>query len=415
MKLKSILLAILITVCSIVLIVICLIIWGGHNNENTTIEDEAKITSTEEKVTHQLENMSLAEKIGQLLYVVYSSNAVDDRLKDTIKSVKPGGFIIFENNITNKNQLKEYIDTLQNLSDTPMFIGIDQEGGIVQRLKPKGDITATNIPPMYNVGKICGDDKDLPYDIGYVIGRELSVFGINMNFAPVVDIYSNPNNTVIGKRAFSNTSDNVSEMALNVGKGLGDNNIIPVYKHFPGHGDTKEDSHYTLPILNKSYEELSNLELVPYFDLIENGIDAIMVAHIALPKITGDNVPASLNKKVVNDILRDKLGFKGLVVTDGVNMRALSDNYSTKEIVCMAVDAGVDMILMPNTSKDARDGLMECLNEGKITVEQIDAAVKRILTLKYNRGLFNDGKTPSFDTLEDINYLEKVTRIKQIR
>lgn len=358
------------------------------------IGEEYTIT-TREKVENQLNSMSLGEKIGQLLYITYDKGTVSDVFNETIRDIKPGGFILFENNIINKNQLNEFVDTLQDISDIPMFIGIDQEGGVVQRLRAKEDITATDIPSMYDIGRAYTTDKKLPYDMGDVMGKELRVFGINMDFAPVVDIYSNPANTVISTRAFSNTSDHVSEMALAVGQGLSDNGVIPVYKHFPGHGDTREDSHYVLPISNKSYDELSNLELVPYFDLIKNGVDVIMVGHIALPKITGDNIPASLNKKIVNDILRDKLGFQGLVITDGVNMGALANNYSTKEIACMAIDAGVDMILMPNTSAATYSGLLECLNDGELTIEQVDMAVTRILTLKYNKGLFDERATAS--------------------
>ncbi len=257
---------------------------------------------------------------------------------------------------------------------------------------------------MYYVGDM--NDLKLTNDVGKVIGEELRVFGINMDFAPVMDIYENKDNTVIGKRSFGTDYKRVSEQALALGNGLKETGIIPVYKHFPGHGNTSVDSHYDLPIVTKTKEELLSDDILPFKDAIKNGEDIIMIGHLAVPNITGDNTPASLSREIITDLLKKELGFKGLVVTDALNMGALSNNYTYEEIYVKAINAGVDILLMPPSSKEALKIIRESVNKGLINEETINNSVKKILTLKYSK------IDKEYDNYLDSSYLNSVKHKK---
>ena len=304
---------------SILLIILIVYFRNINLKENNS---EPEIDEKESWIEEKMKSMSLEEKIGQMLIVYDYSQEVDDELLNKLNEIKPGGFILFRKNFANYEQTQKLISDINSTSEIPMFISIDQEGGRVQRLKELDDQTITLFPSMYELGNT--NDENLADEVGKVMGEELRVFNINMNFAPVLDIYSNPSNTVIGDRSFGRTAETVSKMALSFSEGLKSTGIIPVYKHFPGHGNTFEDSHDTLPIINKTKEELMELELKPFIDAIDNGAEVIMVGHLAVPKITGDTTPASLSRKIVTDLLKKELGFEGIVITDALNMGALT-------------------------------------------------------------------------------------------
>lgn len=347
------------------------------NNKDTKLSlEQFNNLSIEEKVDYKLKNMTLDEKIAQMLVLYYTKDTVDDSLKKTLKTNAPGGFIIMSDNITTFDKTKKFIDDLKSNSEIPLIISIDQEGGIVQRLRDLQDVSATKIPSMYYLGET--KDDNLAKEVGKVMAEELRTLGINVVYAPDSDIFSNENNKVIGKRSFGTDSDTVSKMSVALAKGLEENQIIATYKHFPGHGDTDVDSHSNLPVINKSYENIKNEELIPFVNAINNDAKLIMVGHLALPEITNDNTPATLSKKVVTDILKNDLGYKGLVITDALNMGALTKNYSYEEIYTKAIDAGVDLLLMPNGSKNAINIIKNKINE-----DRINESVKKILTFKY--------------------------------
>ncbi len=335
-----------------------------------------------DKIKEQLNSLSLDEKIGQMLMISYRSIVADNNLISVLNDVKPGGFIMFSENFESYTQVNKFLNDIKSTADIPLFISVDQEGGRVQRLKSLTDKKVTVIPPMLELGKT--NNSLLAYDVGQVMGEELGVFGINMDFAPVLDIYSNPNNTVIGNRSFGQTYELVSKMALSFSKGLESTGVIPVYKHFPGHGDTATDSHYDLPVIEKSKEELLNFELKPFIDAINNGAKVIMIGHLAIPNITHDDTPASLSKELITDLLKEELGYDGLVITDAVNMGALTNNYTSKEIYIKAINAGVDILLMPSPAKDALKIIKEAVVNGEISEEQINNSVLKILKLKEN-------------------------------
>ena len=368
---------------------------------------QEEVNPKEEWIEDTLDNLSLEEKIGQMLIVSDYSTSMTDELLANFNEVKPGGFILFGENIKSYEQTTNLIKDIKNTSNIPLFISIDQEGGRVQRIKKLPDATVSIIPPMYNLGLT--NDINLAYEVGKVIGEELRVFDINMDFAPVLDIYSNPKNTVIGNRSFGTTAEIVSNMGISLAKGLENTGIIPVYKHFPGHGDTLEDSHTTLPIINKTKEELMDMELKPFIEAIENDAEIIMVSHLAVPKITGNNTPATLSKEIITDLLKEELGFDGIVITDALNMKALTNEYTEEEIYIKAINAGVDILLMPDFDIETINIIKQAITSAEISEEQIDKSVSKILDLKYD--LLEQENIYTKEYLGSISHQEIISKI----
>lgn len=364
----------------ILFIFIITILTGCSNNKKVSNKDFEKL-SIEEKVNYKMDNLSIDEKIAQMLIVYYIGDEYDENLSNIIKEVKPGGFILMSDNITTYDRTLNFVKGMQNDSDIPMIISTDEEGGSVQRIKGIRDISVTDIPYMYYLGQT--KDKNLAYKVGEIIANELRTIGVNLTYAPVMDIYSNPNNTVIGKRSFGSDPNTVYDMATSLKNGIEDNLVNTCIKHFPGHGDTETDSHFEIPIINKTLDELENSNLLPFIKSI-NDTNMIMVGHIALPKITNSSIPASLSKEIVTDLLKNKYNYKGLVITDALNMRSLTDNYSDKEIYTMAINAGVDLLLMPNGSKNAIKYIKEAIDDEEIDINTINESVRKILTYKYS-------------------------------
>lgn len=371
----------------IVIIFLFVILLIGCGNENKDEKKESNVnkelSEIDKKVEEQLEKMTLEEKIGQMIIVFYASDHMDNTLKSALTEVQPGGFILFKDNITTYEKTLKLIKEIKELVSIPMFMSIDEEGGTIQRLYYLKDKEITDIPDMYEVGK--KNDLSLTYEVGKVIAEELRVFGINMDFAPVIDVFSNPLNTVIGKRSFGDKPSLVSKNGYELAKGLEDNGVIAVYKHFPGHGNTSVDSHENLPIVDKTKEELMNFDLIPFIDAINNNAKVIMIGHLAVPDITKDNTPASLSKTLITDFLKKELKYDGLVITDALNMKALTNYYSDSEICGKAVDAGVDILLMPSSSRKCLKSVLDEIKSGKIDEKRIDESVRKILKLKYEK------------------------------
>ena len=367
---------------SILILFIVAIMFVGCNSkkEDKSKEEKGKMT-IDERVEYELENMSLDEKIGQMMIVFYEKEVMDSTLKSALEEVKPGGFILFKENITTYENTLKLIKEIKETADIPMFISIDEEGGIVQRLKALLDVKATDVPYMYSVGE--KNDLELTKSVGKLLAEELRVFGINLDFAPVLDVYSNPNNQVIGRRSFGSDKELVVKHGIALSNGLEENGVLSVYKHFPGHGNTATDSHFSLPVLDLTKEELDEVDVYPFKEAIKNNAKMIMVGHLAVPKLTGDETPASLSKKVVTDYLRNELKFDGLIVTDGLNMGALTNYYSKDEICAKAVEAGVDILLMPSSSRQCLKSVKQAIEDGKFDEERIDESVRKILKLKY--------------------------------
>ena len=379
--------------------------------ENTSEpEPDEPTTEIAIKVEEKLQSMSLKDKIGQMIIVSASGHGttLSSSFTNIINTVHPGGVLIMSDNVGTKDNLSSLISGVNQLNsaytDIPLIWGVDQEGGRVQRLS-SAKVGATTIPQMYDLGMT--GNPSLAYDVGVAVGEELRVFGFNMDFAPVADIWSNPNNTVIGKRSFGNDSALVSKMTLPFAEGLESTGVTAVFKHFPGHGDTLADSHVSLPLITKSKEELLASEIIPFQNAIANGAKVIMVGHLAVPALTGDNTtPTSLSKSTITDFLKGELGFDGIVVTDGLNMAALNA-YSKKDLYTMALNAGVDLLLGPTDPVEAANIIYEGIQNGTISEDIINTSVRKILTLKYemNETSYDDsylGSTAHKDLMSQI-------------
>lgn len=371
----------------IILIILCISVYTLYIFPKT---EEQKLMQQIEDTLNQL---SLEEKIAQMIIISDNNTTMTEPLKTKLETYQPGGFIFFKNNFTNLEDSLQLIENIKNTARIPMFLSIDQEGGRVQRITSDVDLKITDIPPMSEVGN--KNSEQLAFQIGNLIAEELRVFQLNMNFAPVLDIFSNPQNKVIYNRSFGNNSKIVSSMGIAVAKGMKEKGIIPVYKHFPGHGDTSVDSHLDLPILTKTKQELKDLELIPFENAIADGADIIMIGHLAVPEITNSNIPASLSSELITGLLKEEMGFDGLVITDALNMKALTKNYTESEIYELAINARVDLLLMPESLESAIEEIKKSCEKNTIKVEQIDNSVRKILKLKYTK-LLNDSLDQSY-------------------
>jgi beta-N-acetylhexosaminidase len=346
-----------------------------------------------------LAHMTLSEKAGQMLmpdirqWKGKPTTEVHEGIAQAIREQDLGGLILFDKNIVNARQLTTLTHELQQeAGDIPLFLGIDQEGGVVNRI-PGG----TNLPGQMALG--AARDTALARAAGQLTGAELKALGVQMNFAPVLDVNSNPDNPIIGIRSYGSDPEWVSRLGLATMQGLREAGVIPAVKHFPGHGDTMMDSHLGLPILSHDRERLEQVELKPFRAVIENGAEMIMSAHVAFPAIdsgqlvslkdgTSMPIPATLSRRVMTGLLREELGFEGVVISDAFTMDAIRAHVGEERAVQMAVSAGVDIILMPQDPAAAHRVLIEAVKEGTISEDKLDASVKRILKLKQRYGLF---------------------------
>jgi beta-N-acetylhexosaminidase len=335
----------------------------------------------EDKIQDKLDSMTLEEKAGQLLIVGFKGTFLNDRTKSYLNDLKVGGLILFDRNIESKGQIIGLVEEIKGSNaeeDIPLFLCIDEEGGSISRL-PK---EYRRLPDPFQIGET--NDVDIAFQFGQLLGNRVKGLGLNLNFAPVLDIHSNPDNPVIGKRAYGTNPERVSDIGLEVAKGIRNSSIIPAVKHFPGHGDTSTDSHLELPIIDKSLEELRNFELIPFEDAIENNIEMIMMAHILLPSLDKD-YPATLSKKIVHDLLRDEMGYEGVIVSDDMTMGAIVNNFTLEDACIDFLKAGGDILLVCHGEDNPRivfDKIIDAVEIGELSMEEIDEKVYRILELK---------------------------------
>lgn len=336
---------------------------------------------TVDPIKAEIDAMSLEEKVGQLVIVGVEGYQMDQNATYLIQRNHVGGFILFKKNIQDKDQMLSLLNSLKesnSVSKVPLFLSIDEEGGRVSRLPSE----FLKLPTNKEIGK--RNNPALSFNIGSILGQELKLFGMNLNFAPVLDINSNPKNPVIGDRSFGAKSDIVSSLGVETMEGIQSENIIPVVKHFPGHGDTSVDSHVGLPVVNHDLQRLRSFELVPFSNAIKNGADAVMVAHILLPKIDAKN-PASFSEAVITDLLRNEMNFSGVVITDDFTMGAIVKNYEIGAAAVKSIQAGSDIVLVCHgfdKQQAVIKALLEAARSGEISGERLDQSVYRILKLK---------------------------------
>lgn len=352
-------------------------------------------------IQNKVDTMSLDEKIGQLLVVGLDGYSISENMNNLIKENKVGGVILFSKNVESSNQLVSLINSIKTSNSqnkTPLLISVDEEGGRVSRMPTE----IKKIPTNKIIGK--RNDGDFSYNIGKIIGEELKAFGFNMNFAPVLDISSNPNNPVIGDRSFGNNVDIVNKLGIKTMQGIIDSGIIPVVKHFPGHGDTSVDSHIGLPVVNKDLTQLNDFELIPFKEAIKNNVDTIMVSHILLNKIDL-NFPASMSKIIITDILRESLKFKGVVITDDMTMGAIVKYYDIGDASVKSINAGSDLILVCHGYENELkviNSLKLAVQNKIITEERLNESVYRILKLKEKYTINDDSvKNPNIDEINN--------------
>ncbi|UCD83793.1 MAG: beta-N-acetylhexosaminidase [Deltaproteobacteria bacterium] len=328
--------------------------------------------------------MNLEQKIGQLLMVGFNGLSSTREIKELITEYHIGGVILFERNIKSPLQIAKLCQELQSASpEIPLFIAIDQEGGKgFSRLKAP----FTLFPGNHALGECFLKTKSikLAYQFGEVTAKELNAVGINFNLAPVLDVNTNPKNPIIGKRAFGDDSHLVSELGLAVIAGLQDNKVIACGKHFPGHGDTAVDSHKELPVVDHDLKRLCKVELRPFEHAVKNGLRTVMTAHVLYPQLD-KKFPATLSGRIVDGLLREKLDFEGLVISDDLEMGAIAKNFEIEEAAVKAVKAGIDILLIshhPDKQKQVFRAILNAVEQGKIPEERIDLSWEWIIGLK---------------------------------
>lgn len=356
-------------------------------------EDSAEATEAliQKRTEKKLSEMTLEEKVAQLFYVtpeqLTGANpviAAGSTTESALNSCPVGGLIYSDQNFVDGKQMRAMLGAVQGFAlkdqDLPLFLGVDEEGGRVRRI---GSQEAADVPEIGSMLEYAESGAGAVYEAADTIGSYLQNLGFNMDFAPVADVLTNPENEVIGDRSFGTDAALVTECADAYAGALRENEIIPVYKHFPGHGGTAADSHLGEAFLSEDYNTLLGGALIPFQDGVKKNIECIMAGHISCPAITGDEMPATLSGTMITGILRGDLGYDGIVITDALQMKAISEKYSSAEAAVLAIQAGCDMLLMPSDFPSAYQGVLSALQTGMISEERIDESLRRILKEKY--------------------------------
>lgn len=348
-----------------------------------------------------LREMTLRQKVGQLFLVrpedLYDNPSQEEsgetnsirvtelteEMTAMLEAYPVGGIAMFSENITSPEQITAFNASLQAASAIPLFLAIDEEGGLVSRLARH---TAFDLPRYKSVAAVgASENPEDAREMGSTIGAYLAEYGFNLDFAPVADVNTNPSNPVIGKRAFSGSGEVAAGMAAAMAEGLNSQGIIATFKHFPGHGDTAEDSHYGLAVTYRTGDQLASCELLPFLNA--DGNDFIMVGHIAVPEMTGNMIPASMSDYMVKQVLKGGLEFTGLVITDSLSMGAITQLYTPGEAAVTALLAGCDVLLLPENMEGAFEAVVTAVENGILTEEWLDETVLRILEFKQMHGI----------------------------
>lgn len=351
--------------------------------QNLSKEDLRKANHWVDKT---YKHLSQEERLGQLFIVALYTNKGENEIsnvRNIVVNDKIGGLILMQDDASREINL---VNEFQQKSKVPLMIGMDAEWGVYQRIA-----TAHKFPWAMTLGAI--QDKNLIHQMSAKIAEDCHRMGINWDFAPVVDVNTNPNNPIIGNRSFGSEVNNVIGSALAYANGLQDNNILAAIKHFPGHGDTSTDSHLDLPVVSHNLERLNAIELAPFKALMNKGIGGVMVAHLYVPSLeSGKGIPASVSKNIITGLLKDQLGYKGLIITDALNMGAVANKYKPGELDALAFKAGNDIMLFSQGVAEGKKLIQKAIDNGEIPQSRVEESVKKILLTKYFLGL--DKYTP---------------------
>jgi beta-N-acetylhexosaminidase len=334
-----------------------------------------------------IDSMSLEEQVAQLFILTLGEehSAPSDELERFITATRAGGYILFRGNITTVEKTRALTDAIGRYSAIAPFLCIDEEGGTVSRLRTAGLPGFSAQPTAQRIGST--GDPENAFNAGEAIGQALASIGVNVNFAPVADVLTNPRNTVIGSRSFGSDPERVSIMASAFQAGFRSQGVMSSPKHFPGHGNTSDDSHFGRAVIASDSAHMAAVEYVPFARLIAEGAEFVMTGHIIAPGASPDSLPATLSRYFVTDVLRNELGFDGIIITDAMNMGAITRNYCSAEAAVMALQAGVDMILMPDDFDEAVNSILTAVRDGEISHGRIRESLVRILQAKLSAGL----------------------------
>lgn len=356
-----------------------------------TEKPEAVVTPETQQAVDFVAGMTLEQKIAQMFVITPEAltgypnvTAAGDTTKTCYQQKPVGGIIYMEENLLGSEQTTKMLTDMQAIAEEttglPAFLSVDEEGGTVTRIAKNEAFGVNDVGNMSEIG--ASGDTSKAGQAGVTLGTYLKALGFNVDFAPVADVLTNPDNTVIGTRSFGSDPQTVADMVSAELQGLQSQGVYGVVKHFPGHGGTVGDSHEAAVTLDKGIEDLMATELVPFERAVQDGVSFVMVGHISVPSVVGDDTPASLSQMMVSSVLREQLGYDGIVITDALNMGAVTGNYSSDQAAVLAVNAGVDMLLMPQDYEAAYNGLLAAVQEGTISEERIDESVVRIVRVK---------------------------------
>ncbi len=363
---------------------------GEGAGENTSAE-EPPDSSADDRVEKLLAGMDLKQKVAQMFMVTpealtgYSKvTAAGEVTKQCFIRYPVGGVIYMAGNLIDTEQTRIMLSNMQDYSveylGFPVFLGVDEEGGTVARIAGNRAFGVEDVGNISEIG--ASGNCDLAYQAGSTIGAYLSALGFNLDFAPVADVWSNKKNTVVKYRSPGSDPELVRDMVIAQIEGFKEQGILCAVKHFPGHGSTSEDSHNGAAVVERTLQELFECDLIPFKGAVQAGVPFVMVGHLSLPKVVEEDVPAVFSKEIITDILRGELGFCGIVITDALDMGAVTDYYSSAQAAVMAVLAGCDMLLMPEDFVAAYEGVLNAVQRGELTQERIDESVRRILKVK---------------------------------
>ena len=342
-------------------------------------------------------SLSQDEKLGQLFILALYTNKGEEfinQIRNIVKNEKIGGLILMQDDAAREINL---VNEFQSQSKVPLMIGMDAEWGVFQRIAK-----AHKYPWAITLGAI--QDKNLITEMSAKIAEDCKRMGINWDFAPVVDVNTNPNNPIIGNRSFGSDVNNVVNSALAYSNGLQDNRILAAIKHFPGHGDTDKDSHLDLPVVSHNLERLEKIEIAPFKALMNKGIGGVMVAHLYVPSLENEKgIPASVSKKIVTGLLKEKLGYKGLIITDALNMGAVANKFKAGELDAMAFKAGNDLMLFSQDVATGKKLIQQAIDKGEISQNRVEESVNKILLTKYYLGLNQYNNINPENVNEDLN------------
>mgnify|MGYP002621568621 FL=1 len=365
-----------------------------YTPDNFTEKEHKK---AQDWVDEEYLSLSEDERLGQLFIVALYTNKGASHIssvRNLVDSEKIGGLILMQDNA---EQLITLVNEFQKKSKIPLLIGMDAEWGIFQRIA-----TAHKFPWAITLGAI--QDKNLISELSAKIAEDATRMGIHWNFAPVVDVNTNPKNPIIGNRSFGSEVDNVVASAFAYTQGLQKNGILAAIKHFPGHGDTDVDSHLDLPVISHSKKRLESVELAPFKTMMSKGIGGVMIAHLYVPALENEKgIPASISKNIITGLLKEKYGYKGLIITDALNMGAVAKRYQPGELDALAFKAGNDIMLFSDGVKEGKRLIKEAIAKGEISQKRLEESVKKILMTKYVLGLSEYQPVNPQNIVRDLN------------